>query len=163
MSRDITERKAAELQLAHQAMHDALTGLPNRSLFLDRLAHALRRRRRGGTGALAVLFFDLDRFKVVNDSLGHARRRPAAGRRRRAALDAAVRPADTVARFGGDEFTVLCEDVAGELEAVAIAQRLVDLFDEPLRHRRARGVPVDLGRHRAGRRPRPAPPDGPTT
>jgi diguanylate cyclase (GGDEF)-like protein/PAS domain S-box-containing protein len=130
VSRDVTERKSAELQLAHQAMHDALTGLPNRTLFLDRLAHALRRRRRGGTGVLAVLFFDVDRFKVVNDSLGHA-----VGDRLlvdvAARVDAALRPADTVARFGGDEFTVLCEDIAGELEAVAIAQRLVDLFDEP--------------------------------
>lgn len=130
VSRDVTERKAAELQLAHQAMHDSLTGLPNRSLFLDRLGHAMRRRRRGGTGALAVLFFDIDRFKVVNDSLGHA-----AGDRLlidvAARVEAALRPSDTVARFGGDEFTVLCEDIAGELEAVAIAQRLVDLFDEP--------------------------------
>jgi diguanylate cyclase (GGDEF)-like protein len=126
----IGERLRVEQQLTHQAMHDALTGLPNRTLFLDRLAHALRRRRRGGTGALAVLFYDVDRFKVVNDSLGHA-----VGDRLlvdvAARVDAALRPADTVARFGGDEFTVLCEDIAGELEAVAIAQRLVDLFDEP--------------------------------
>ncbi len=130
VSRDITERKTAELQLAHQAMHDALTGLPNRTLFMDRLAHALRRRRRSGTGALAVLFFDIDRFKLINDSLGHA-----IGDRLlvdvASRVDAVLRPADTVARFGGDEFTVLCEDIAGELEAVAIAQRLVDLFDEP--------------------------------
>jgi diguanylate cyclase (GGDEF)-like protein/PAS domain S-box-containing protein len=130
VSRDVTERKAAELQLAHQAMHDALTGLPNRALFLDRLAHALRRRVRRGTGVLAVLFLDVDRFKVVNDSLGHG-----AGDLLlidvAARLDAALRPADTVARFGGDEFTVLCEDINGELEAVAIAQRIVDLFEEP--------------------------------
>ncbi len=130
VSRDVTARKAAELQLAHQAMHDALTGLPNRALFLDRLDHALRRRTRRGTGVLAVLFLDVDRFKVINDSLGHdAGDRllvDVAGR-----LDAALRPADTVARFGGDEFTILCEDVAGELEAVAIAQRVIDLFEEP--------------------------------
>ncbi|MCW3007124.1 MAG: diguanylate cyclase, partial [Solirubrobacterales bacterium] len=67
VSRDVTERKAAELQLAHQAMHDALTGLPNRALFLDRLGHALRRRVRRGTGMLAVMFLDVDRFKVIND------------------------------------------------------------------------------------------------
>jgi diguanylate cyclase (GGDEF)-like protein/PAS domain S-box-containing protein len=130
VSRDVTERKAAELELSHQALHDALTGLPNRVLFLDRLGHALLRRVRKGTGTVAVLFLDVDRFKVVNDSLGHeAGDRllvDVAGR-----LDGVLRPDDTVARFGGDEFTILCEDVAGELEAVAIAQRVVELFDEP--------------------------------
>ncbi|MBX5439914.1 MAG: EAL domain-containing protein [Solirubrobacteraceae bacterium] len=130
VARDVTERKAAEAQLAHQALHDALTGLPNRTLFLDRLRHALARRVRDARGVLAVLFLDVDRFKVVNDSLGHSVGDrllvDVAGR-----LDGALRPADTVARFGGDEFTVLCEGIAGEAEALAIAQRIVDLFHEP--------------------------------
>jgi diguanylate cyclase (GGDEF)-like protein/PAS domain S-box-containing protein len=130
VSRDVTERRESELALTHRALHDALTGLPNRALFRDRLALALRRRIRRGTGTVAVFFLDVDGFKLVNDSLGHDSGDKLllelAGR-----LEAAVRPEDTVARLGGDEFTVLCEDVAGELEAVAIAQRVVDLFDEP--------------------------------
>jgi diguanylate cyclase (GGDEF)-like protein/PAS domain S-box-containing protein len=130
VSRDVTARRGAELALAHRALHDPLTGLPNRALFGDRLALALRRRARSGTGTVAVFFLDVDRFKLVNDSLGHdvgdALLLEVAAR-----LEAAVRPADTVARLAGDEFTVLCEDVAGELEAVAIAQRIVDLFVAP--------------------------------
>jgi diguanylate cyclase (GGDEF)-like protein/PAS domain S-box-containing protein len=130
VSRDVTERREGELELTHRALHDALTGLPNRALFRDRLSLALRRRIRRGTGTVAVFFLDVDGFKLVNDSLGHdcgdKLLLELAGR-----LEAAVRPEDTVARIGGDEFTVLCEDVAGELEAVAIAQRVIDLFDEP--------------------------------
>jgi len=130
VSRDVTARRRAELALAHRALHDPLTGLPNRALFGDRLALALRRRVRRGTGTVAVFFLDVDRFKLVNDSLGHeagdALLIEVAAR-----LESAVRPADTVARLAGDEFTVLCEDVAGELEAVAIAQRVVDLFAPP--------------------------------
>ena len=103
------ERKRSEVQLAHRALHDPLTGLPNRALFLDRLGVALDRSRRT-SGAVAVLFLDVDNFKEVNDSLGHA-----AGDRLLAVLAdrlrAMLRPMDTVARFGGDEFTFLFEDL----------------------------------------------------
>jgi diguanylate cyclase len=116
------ERKQVEVHLARQATHDALTQLPNRTLFVERLGLALARLRRR-PGQLAVLFCDLDGFKAVNDSLGHE-----AGDRllvevaRR--LAGAVRPTDTVARFGGDEFVVLCEDAGGGTEAMRIAERL---------------------------------------
>jgi diguanylate cyclase (GGDEF)-like protein/PAS domain S-box-containing protein len=129
VSRDISERKNAELELAHRALHDGLTGLPNRTLFLDRLGHALRRSRRRDAG-LAVLFVDLDRFKVVNDSLGHE-----AGDRLLVdvamRLSSALRPADTLARFGGDELILLCEDIGDESDARTIAERLLQTFTEP--------------------------------
>jgi PAS domain S-box-containing protein len=104
---DITARKHAEDQLRHDALHDALTGLPNRALFMDRLGQALARMRgRKGSG-FSVLFLDLDRFKVVNDSLGHtAGDELLVATARRLLL--CVRPEDTVARLGGDEFTILC-------------------------------------------------------
>jgi diguanylate cyclase (GGDEF)-like protein/PAS domain S-box-containing protein len=121
-SRDMTERKVAQEALDRQAYHDGLTGLPNRALFLDRLEVALTRAKRRRS-TVAVMFLDLDRFKVINDSLGHepGDRLLAAVARR---LEGALRPEDTVARFGGDEFTVLCEDLGADLEPVGIADRI---------------------------------------
>jgi diguanylate cyclase (GGDEF)-like protein len=118
------ERRQTEERTEHEALHDALTGLPNRNLFFDRLQHALSVAARRRT-AIAVLFLDLDQFKLVNDSLGHA-----AGDELLAAvaprLEQAVRPGDTVARFGGDEFAVLAEDVGDEHGATRIAERIAE-------------------------------------
>src|SRR5207302_8595637 len=107
---DITERKEAEEKLLHDALHDALTGLPNRALLLDRLAHALARLQRRPDALFAVLFLDVDRFKNVNDSLGHMigdQLLVAIARR----LESVVSASDTVARLGGDEFVILLEDL----------------------------------------------------
>ncbi len=126
---DVTERKALENQLQHQALHDPLTGLPNRTLFTDRLRQALTRAKRR-EGGVAVLFMDLDNFKVVNDSLGHKagdRLLVATSRRIRPLL----RPEDTLARLGGDEFVLLLEG-AGAPEAVRIAERVLKRLREPL-------------------------------
>jgi diguanylate cyclase (GGDEF)-like protein len=124
------ERKRAEAQLAHQAMHDQLTGLPNRALFLDRLSVALERSRRSGT-PLAVLFLDFDNFKEINDTRGHA-----AGDRVLATLgerlSGLLRPMDTVARFGGDEFTFLFEGITSEREVVLIADRICQAAGRPI-------------------------------
>src|SRR5437763_2961420 len=129
-ARDITERKTFEAQLQHQAFHDALTGLPNRALFLDRLAHVLTRVRQAA--CVGVLFLDLDRFKVVNDSLGHA-----AGDQLLCAVAArlteCVRQEDTVARLGGDAFGILLSDLAEASQAVRLAERILQVLDTPLR------------------------------
>lgn len=126
---DITGRKRAEIKLAHQALHDPLTGLPNRTLFLDRLSVGLARMERS-QAAVAVLFLDLDKFKVVNDSLGHDvgdQLLVAVANRLRAGL----RPGDTAARYGGDEFTVLCEGITSESDAVVIAERVSAAVGRP--------------------------------
>ncbi|MEG3894574.1 MULTISPECIES: EAL domain-containing protein [unclassified Microcoleus] len=128
---DITQRKKAEEQLLHDAFHDALTGLPNRSLFTDRLEHALRLAKRRKDYLFAVLFLDLDRFKVVNDSLGHAigdQLLVAIARR----LEACLRTGDTVARLGGDEFVLLLEDIDGINEATNIVNRLQRKITSPI-------------------------------
>jgi diguanylate cyclase (GGDEF)-like protein/PAS domain S-box-containing protein len=125
------DRDARTKELGRLALHDTLTGLPNRALAQDRLEHALTRLRNGGDDAMvAVLFVDLDRFKLVNDGLGHETGDEllvAVSRR----LSAAVRHQDTIARFGGDEFVVLCEDLSGEDQAVELAERAALAFAEP--------------------------------
>jgi diguanylate cyclase (GGDEF)-like protein/PAS domain S-box-containing protein len=127
---DVTERKRMEAELERLALYDSLTGLPNRALFTDRLDQALAHRSR--SQAIAVYFLDVDRFKRINDSLGHA-----AGdevlREVAARVQRMLRPEDTVARFGGDEFTVLCESIGGVLEAVGVADRLQREIGQPLR------------------------------
>jgi diguanylate cyclase (GGDEF)-like protein/PAS domain S-box-containing protein len=124
------ERHLVEEEIRHRVLHDPLTGLPNRTLALDRLASALARRQRDG-GMVAVLLLDLDQFKLVNDSLGHE-----AGdellTRLAPRLHDAVRPADTVARLGGDEFLVICEDLEGPRAAIQVAERLAAAVSQPL-------------------------------
>jgi diguanylate cyclase (GGDEF)-like protein/PAS domain S-box-containing protein len=128
--RDITERKALEGELARQAFHDGLTQLSNRVLFMDRLAHALARTSRRDE-RVAVLFVDLDRFKVVNDSLGHGvgdQLLVEVGRR----LQGCLRPEDTIARLGGDEFGILLEDVTGPSAATQVAERIAAQLEAPV-------------------------------
>jgi len=128
-TRDISERRQLEDQLVHQAFHDSLTSLANRALFKDRVDHALLRTKRQ-TPSVAVLFLDLDGFKEVNDSLGHA-----AGDRLliqvAERLHSCVRPSDTVARFGGDEFAVLIEDASDDAELDTLAGRILESLRQP--------------------------------
>ncbi|MGH9016338.1 MAG: putative bifunctional diguanylate cyclase/phosphodiesterase [Acidimicrobiales bacterium] len=128
--RDITERKEAEELLAHQALHDPLTGLPNRLLLVDRLRTAIARGQRHDGPPPVVMFLDLDRFKLVNDSLGHG-----AGDELLVCvadrLRSVLRAADTLSRFGGDEFVILCEGMASEEAVMALAERAMTAIDEP--------------------------------
>ncbi|HET7518416.1 MAG TPA: diguanylate cyclase, partial [Actinomycetes bacterium] len=126
-TRDVSDRKELEAQLVHQAFHDGLTGLANRTLFTERVEHALAR---SGQGDTAVLFIDLDDFKHVNDSLGHAagdQLLVAAARR----LQGCLRPTDVAARLGGDEFAVLLERVTDAEAAATVAARVLDTLHQP--------------------------------
>jgi len=138
------ERKRSEVELAHQALHDPLTGLPNRVLFLDRLAVAMHRLQRTST-SLTVMFLDVDTFKATNDSLGHAAGDRVliglAGR-----LQALLRPMDTMARFGGDEFIFLFEDLESEREVVLIVERLSRTASLPITlDRQELSITVSIG------------------
>jgi diguanylate cyclase (GGDEF)-like protein/PAS domain S-box-containing protein len=127
--KDITERKTLEEQLRHQALHDPLSGLPNRTLFMDRLEHALARANRRGD-KVAVLFTDLDNLKNINDSLGHEvgdQLLVAVAER----LKDCLRPGDTAARLGGDEFTILVEGVDGVNDAIRVAERIAESLQPP--------------------------------
>jgi len=130
VARDITERKRAEERISFQAYHDLLTQLPNRALFKDRLSVALSQAHRSGR-LVAVLFIDLDRFKLINDSLGHAEGdellKGVAGR-----LQGCVRRSDTLARLGGDEFTILLPDLSDAEDAAIISQKVIDELRRPL-------------------------------
>lgn len=130
LTRDITERRRAEEQLLHDAFHDSLTGLPNRALFIDHLKLAVNHLRRRKGYLFAVLFIDLDRFKVINDSLGHMvgdKLLIATARR----LESCLREGDTIARLGGDEFTILLDGIKDRGDAQRVAERVQELLAEP--------------------------------
>jgi diguanylate cyclase (GGDEF)-like protein/PAS domain S-box-containing protein len=134
---DITDRKQLEERLTHQAFYDGLTGLPNRALFIERLDHALARTVRRPDVIVAVLFLDLDDFKVVNDTLGHTAGDQLLTTVSRRLVDVS-RPDDTTARFGGDEFTILIEDLSSVDEAAKYATRILERI----------ATPIDVGEHR---------------
>ena len=128
---DITRRKQTEARLLHETMHDALTSLPNKNLFIDRLDMALRRFRRDPTRLFGVLLFDLDRFNYVNDNLGHALGdcllEQIAGR-----LNSCLRPGETLARFGGDEFGIVLNDIDGPADAIYVVERLQEALSREI-------------------------------
>jgi diguanylate cyclase (GGDEF)-like protein len=129
---EIERRERIERQLKHETLHDALTGLPNRALLLDRLASALTHYTRDPRRLFAVLFLDLDRFKIINDSVGHLlgdELLEEVGRR----IADSLEPRDLVARLGGDEFAVLLSDIENDEDATASAQRLIDVLNAPIR------------------------------
>jgi Amt family ammonium transporter len=139
--RDIGESKQVEAKLQHDAMHDLLTGLPNRALFLDRLTHAFTRRARRSDQSCGVLFVDLDHFKEINDSMGHAAGDAflvtVAER-----LTSAIRPQDTAARLGGDEFAILVENIASVSDLEVVASRALTGLKRPIE---VFGHPVESG------------------
>ena len=128
-SRDITEQRETEQSLIKQAFHDELTGLPNRALLLDRMTHALAVSERSNQ-PIGVLFIDLDGFRTINDTLGHAVGDTALTKVAER-LTAIVRPGDTLARIGGDEFVMLCAGTDGARGATAVARRILDAFAQP--------------------------------
>lgn len=128
---DITHRKQVEAQLLHDALHDALTGLPNRMLLMERLQHIVDMAQRNPTYRYAVLFLDIDRFKVINDSLGHLQGDcllQAIAHR----LNTCIRPGDTVARLGGDEFVILLEHIRDINSALIVAERVQAALAQPI-------------------------------
>jgi diguanylate cyclase (GGDEF)-like protein/PAS domain S-box-containing protein len=129
---DITEKKKAVAQHIHDALHDPLTGLPNRALFMDRLQHVITAaQRRPGTPNYAVFFLDMDRFKVINDSLGHTigdKLLVVVGHK----LADCIRPGDTIARLGGDEFAILLDDISDPAYSVSVAERIREKLSRPI-------------------------------
>ena len=128
---DITERRNAEERLIHDALHDALTGLPNRTLLMDRISQCVHRGERAAAGGCAVLYIDLDRFKLVNDSVSHAagdRVLTEAARR----MERLLRPSDTLARLGGDEFAVVLEGISSAAQALEIGMRICQTIGQPV-------------------------------
>ena len=141
---DVTERKLAEARLAHEALHDPLTGLPNRVLFMDRLQEALSRAKGDGEAPVAVLFLDLDDFRRVNETVGHD-----AGDRVLASVAERVeehlRDQDTAARLGGDEFMVLLDGVGGAEIAAHLAEKILRSLRSPFAHEDGLAVTASIG------------------